>query len=360
MKMKTLTALVVWLTCVFALATMAGANGGFSVTPVFPSNQNPESTGAFNLNVTPGQRQEIAVMVNNPQDEPITVEISLISPGTNRNGIIDYTGPGRLDETIEGASFSDIAHLTVSEDITVPANMSAEIPVIIEIPQDGIEGVMLGAVHVLLGITDEEVEDAGMIVNRFAHVISVRLQEEGASEPPADFALGEVRVDLVNHRAAIVADVRNPQPRFAMGAIAHAQVYPAGSDQPMFTAGNVGVDFAPNSIFPFSMTDEGGYGIPPGSYIARVQIEHDGQNWEFEETFTVAAQAAAVVNAAAVNQQASPYQLRGGFPAWGFAAIGAGVILLIGLTALILRSKSKSRKEIQQLMEQIEQQKKPD
>ena len=348
---KMYVAAVVLLTCAFALAFTAEVKaGGFSVAPVFPSNQRAESTGSFNLDMEPGQFQEVFIQVTNQQDNPIEVEINLITPGTNRNGIIDYTSTGVLDETLIN-SFSDIAFLPVDNIVTIPPNTVAQVPFIIEVPEEGFEGEKLGAVHVLLGITDEELEAAGTIVNRFANVIAVRLNQVGS--PPMssiipDFVLGGVDMELVNHRASIVANIRHPQPRLSMGALVHSQVYAVGGDSPIFSSENISVDFAPHSIFPLTMTDRAGYGIAPGDYIIRIQMEHEGRNWSFEEAFTIEAQHAAAINVASVNQQQNPASQMnnqdsadGEFP-WIPAVIAANVVA-IGAVAFYLIRKSKKK-----------------
>jgi len=355
---------VVFLVSAFALATTAEANvGGFSVTPNFPENQNPDSRGFFDLRVTPGQRQELSVTVNNPNDEPITVTINLVTANTNMNGIINYSSTGNLDETLEH-SFADMAHMQVDNTVTIPPNTRGTVPIFVDIPDTGFDGVILGSIHVLLEISDEERAAAGMIVNRFANAIVVRLQ---ASDhiPAADFELGDVSAQIVANRAAVVAEVRNIQPRLSMGAIAHAQIYPVGSSTPVFSRSNVEVDFAPNTVFPFTMIDEAGFGLHPGNYLARIQIELDGRSWEFEREFEILPAEAAGINETAVNiQQQMPMGAArlGLLPMWIMIAIGGGIVLLIVIIIILITKSRNSKKayaEFQQRMQQLEMRQQP-
>jgi len=325
-----------------ALAFTAKANiGGFSVTPVFPEGQNPQTQGFFDVTVVPGQIQEIGVNVSNPGDEDILVDISLLTSGTNRNGIVDYTAPGIPDETMANP-FSEIASLGIDGDaVLVPAGQSVHVPIFIDIPAEGFDGVILGSIHVLLSITDEERAAGGMIINRFANILVVMLRDRDTVINP-DFMLGDVGARVVNHRASIVAEVRNIQPRLTMGVTAHAQIYPAGGNEPIFARSNVNVDFAPNAIFNFSMMDEMGFGLQPGNYLARILLEHDGTSWDFEREFEILQAEAANVNAAAVNQQQMPTGGAGpgGMAPWMMAAIAGGVLVVAGAgVAFMLKSK---------------------
>ena len=93
---KTITTTFFLLVAAFVLALTASANsGGFSVSPVMPENQNPQSSGYFDLNVSPDQQQELVINVTNTSDVEITVLMNLFPATTNRNGIVDYSSPGR-------------------------------------------------------------------------------------------------------------------------------------------------------------------------------------------------------------------------------------------------------------------------
>ena len=358
----TLTA-IVFLASVLALAFTASANiGGFSVDPIFTENQNPQTRGFFDVRVNPGERQELSINVSNSGDEDITVEISLNTVGTNRNGNIAYTTMGEADETM-AFPFADIASLgIVGNEIMVPAGQTVTVPIYADIPAEGFDGVVLGSIVALLGITEEERAAAGMIVNRFANVVIVRLEGREVTGAP-EFLLGDVAAGIVNHRGSVIAQVRNVRPMSVIGVEAAAQIYPVGSSDPIFARAGVSVDFAPNSIFNFSMVDQAGFGLHPGSYLARVQLEHDGMSWEFEQNFEILPQEAAAINETALNvQQQMPMGGAGGFSPLMMAAIGALAAICIAVAAIAvmkLKTSSKaaknldsSNKDFQQRMEQ--------
>ena len=356
MKTKILLPIItVFLISMFVQASTVWANtGGFALTPIFPENQDPDTQGFFNIMVTAGQQQEISVRIRNFRDEPITVELSLITASTNRNGIIEYSSPGIQDETMAYA-FADIARfLYDSEEIYIPAGQSVDVPIVINIPEEGFDGIILGAVHALLGITDEEIAAAGTIINRFAGVIPVRLQENDIRIAP-DFLLGDVHADVINRRPAVVAEIRNPAPRVTLNVLARVEIIPVGADEPVLTRTNVNVDFAPNSIFHFTITDDMGIGLEAGDYIARVGLEHREMSWSFESQFEILPGEAERLQEAALNIQRQIQSPTGGAASPLQTIIIAGTAVLVILSAIVLAIKSKKVKrtneELQRLKE---------
>jgi len=351
---RTVVAMIILVAVVAIAAVTASAFApGFSVTPVIPENQNPDNTSFFDLNVTAGTTQDLSVTITNPSDADATFEASLLAVGTNRNGVVDYTSPGLIDETIQ-YPFPEIAYFPEGNIITVPAGQSVVFPIHANIPEGGFDGQVLGAIRLLLGITDEERAEAGMIVSRFAYITIVRMHENDTIFVP-DFLLGDVGADTVNHRAAFVAELRNPMPRISLGTTINAQLYQDGQLEPFWTIENISADFAPNSIFELTFMDYEGFGIHPGDYRVRIQLEMDGQLWEFERTFNVAAMQSLAINSAAVNQQQitmseQQVPLAGSAEQMNWTiiaiAIGAALILAIAILIILLSKKSRRRGDV--------------
>jgi len=281
--------IIMLLGCMAALSVTAEASmGGFSVNPIFPESQRPDEFGFFDLWVAAGNQQEIGIAINNYNDEDIHVSITLLTSNTNRNGIIDYTVPGVSDISMRHA-FADIASVPVDE-VTIPARYSGQIPIFIDIPVEGFDGIILGSIRITNELTEEQIAASGLTINRYSHIIVVRLQERDRAIP-IDFQLGDVGVTEVNFRDTIVADIRHPQPRLTIGATVNSQVYSSGSNTPLFERRNIRADFAPYSVFQYSMIDDGEINqaslLPEGRYIARIQVFHEGESWEFEREFQI-------------------------------------------------------------------------
>jgi len=354
-RTRYIVSLAILLSVAFSLGLVLELNAavGVTVSPILPENQVPETKSFFDIWATPGQ-QEIAILVSNNRAEPITMEIDIFSPATGANGSIDYTSSGRHDTSMIHF-FEDIAWLTTDREITVPANGSKIVPIIINIPSEGFDGIIMGSVHALLGITPEEEAEAGMIVNRFAFALPVRLRGNNYTGIEPNFSIGDVDIQSVNYRAAIVADIHNSQPRLLSGALVSAQIYQAGSNTAIFEVSDFNVDFAPNTIFPLTMQDRAGTGVSGGNYTLNVQIEHDGIRQNFQEVFHIEPVNAARVNAIAVNQVQPHLEQTSQRQFSSICMIAAGAVALLAMVALIfvVNSSRARRNEIALLKEQL-------
>jgi len=291
---------------IFGAFRVSALGGGFSVTPIFPENQVHDSLGFFDLLVRPGMRQTIQINITNTSSEEVSVTTTTFTPTTNINGIIDYGSPGTPDETL---SF-DFAEIALPErEVTVLSSGETELLTIdIAIPDEGFDGIILGAIHTINNITDDElakVVAAGSIVNRYTFTIPVRLQISHDEIKP-ELIFGGISTRLINHRAAVVAEVRNPLPRITRDVTASAAVYSQGENRPVFTRDNIEIEFAPHSVFPLAFVDEAGIGLAPGNYTAVIKLEREGNLWEFNEDFEILATEANEINSSALNLQIAP------------------------------------------------------
>jgi len=330
------TTIFISLMLMAALIFITVAAMGFSVTPILPDNQRQNGSSFFDLIVTPGMQQDLIIMVGNTGDEEIVVLVELITASTSRNGQINYTSRGLMDSTLR-FSFEDIVSIPQTH-FTIPARGETAVPVTLTVPNDSFEGAILGSIRVLREATDQEREDAGAIVNQYAHVTAVRLvmRDDAEEIVQPDFALGSITTELVNYRASIIAHIRNIEPVLIKNASATARIFPLGSDQPIFSHTMDSLDFAPNSVFPFSFVDREGFGIEPGNYTAVITINYDNRTWEFDENFVITQEAADEVNDGAVNQNLPPEEDEDSIPIWVFIAIGIGGAILIAVVVLII------------------------
>ena len=292
-----LTFLVLML---LTIITVSANAGGFTVTPNLPENQDEDTRGFFDLIVLAGQKQELSITVANVTSDELQLDFNVITATTASSGVINYGDPGDSDETLV-YSFAEMAELS-HKSIQIPGNTETEVKVTFSVPEDGFIGNILGSIVVVREPTQDEINDAGMIVNRHRQIIAVRLRmNDDVLEP--DFKLGNISSALTNHRASIIAEIRNPVPALFRGVSATALIYREGNDSAIFEVSNPDITFAPNSIFSFSMVDRAGFGIQAGKYLAKIQLEYEGIRWEFEENFEILPDEAGEMNKAAVNQQ---------------------------------------------------------
>jgi len=126
-----------------------------SVTPVFPENQYPYTVAFLDLRVTAGQRQELSVTLDHSGDEDVSVGITF----SNSYGA--------------DIAFTDIASLTIPY-IVIPAGFKIDVPIILSIPAEGFDGVIIGTIYMSERPSVEI--PAGVTVRPFMHGVVVRLQ----------------------------------------------------------------------------------------------------------------------------------------------------------------------------------------
>lgn len=76
----------------------AGGATGFIYEIKKPENQK-QDIGYFDLRMNPDQKQTVQIVLKNPTDQEITVEVSLNGAKTNMNGVIEY-GPTNLKKML--------------------------------------------------------------------------------------------------------------------------------------------------------------------------------------------------------------------------------------------------------------------
>ena len=347
-----LLAIAVFFTITMMLPVEARASMGFSVEPHFPSNQrgNP---GYFDLRLTPGQEQELTLTVTNPTDTEIAVEVEAFTVSTSRGGSIDYSAERTNDHTLRH-SISDL--VTIPEPrVVIPASSTRDIVLHLAAPAESFEGILLGSLRVVREPTEQELEEAGAIVNRFAQAMAIVLSTQDTAIE-SDFLLGDITSQITNARASIVVDVRNPQPKLVKGVAAQARIVELGSNVEIFSDTLDEVDFAPNSIFPLTFVDRAGFGISAGNYRAYVTLEHGGQVWELNKEFEIAPAQAFAVNSEALNQTQQTALGTGGdgMSMITLVIIGGAVLLLMAVAVIIIaRQRKRSNEMLLQMQEKI-------
>jgi len=343
--------IVIFLIVITVLTVKVEASMGFSITPHFPENQH-SSSGFYDLRITPGQEQDIIVTITNPTDIEIAVGVEAFTVSTARSGTVDYSNARINDETLP-YSISEL--ITIPEPrVVIPANSQREVTLRLSAPNESFDGILLGSLRFLREPTESELEAAGAIINRYAHAMAIRLSMND-TELAADFALGEVTSQITNARASIIVDVRNPVARMTRGVKAEARIFELDSNQEIFFYTLDEVDFAPNSVFPFTMVDRAGYGISAGMYRAEITLEYQGQTWKFDQEFEIAPTQAATVNSAArnQNQQAVRGAADNGISPLIWAIIGVGVLAVATAVVLMIRQRRKFDKALQQVLRQM-------
>ena len=346
-KRVTILAILILMTTVLCMPAMAST--GFSVSLVFPENQRQNGSAFFDLLVHPGQEQELVVSITNSSDEDAAMLVDIITASTSYHGEINYTDRnGLMDESLQ-FSLEDLISLPL-EPVNVPAGETVDVPIGLKVPMEPFDGILLGAITVVKEVTQEERDAAGAIVNQFGYVTAVRLtQSENAENIPAEFAPGDITAELTHHRASIVAQIRNTQPKFIRDASASMEIFKQGSRVSIFKDEIQRLEMAPNSIFPYLFVDYDGYGIEAGDYMAVITLSHEGQTWNWEQDFTITPETAEAVNEGAINLVEKSWWDT--ISLWMLIVMGVLVIIVVLITVMMIKTSKANKKANEQLRE---------
>ena len=323
-------AAMVFLTIATPPATADDGNVGYSIESHIPANQIDKRQTYFNLLMEPNQQQELTLTVRNSTDEETDIKVAVNNPVTNRNGVVDYTiEDAETDESLE-VPISEIA--TVEEEIvTVPANGSKNVTVLLDMPEKEFDGVKLGGIYFEKVLDEEEQKEGVQIQNKYAYVVGLMLSEnETVIEP--ELHLKSVEPTLVNYRTAISASIQNSEPVIVKGLAVNATVLNEEGEE-LTKIEKTGLSMAPNTTMDFPIDWENNE-FEPGVYTVQIEAIIGEQTWEWEEKFVVEADVSEELNSEAVEPKEDEQTNVNG----GYSVI---ILVLLGIIFWLLRKNRK-------------------
>lgn len=308
--------------------------GGFSIRAVIPENQVDAKQTYFDLRMKPGDEQDVQVVITNSRTEALSAEVRLNAASTGRNGTIAYTNPNVRDSAMTLA-VTDVA-APLSQNITVPPNGSETVTIRIKMPDEPIDGVLLGGIAVTGNDTgsDTQAVQGVSLKNTITYVTALKLTTDDSEVAP-DFELASVAPQLVNYRTAIVATLRNKAARIVKDMEIKAEVYRKGSDTPLHDLALTNAEMAPLSTgaFVINWQDEA---LRAGTYRLHMTANYNGRLWEWDEEFTIAGEAGDL-NKDAVGLKRND--------AWLYISLGILALILVGVVAFLLGRRKKERED---------------
>ncbi|MCI1986106.1 MAG: DUF916 and DUF3324 domain-containing protein [Lactobacillus sp.] len=323
--MKHLRNFVVMLAMAIGLTGLAPVNaaeepGQFTLTPQLPSNQNPKTSGYFDLLVKPGQTQTLTVQLTNSSDQPGKFQV-WANPGlTSDNGAIDYSQRHRNADAGAPLAFRQIATLP-QHVYTVGANSHVAIPLTLKLPNKQFRGRVLGALNVVQVGKGAATTTSGntVIRNKVGYSLAVVLQQ--SREPVApQLTGGKARPKAVNHWPTIQLTFHNPAATIIPGLTLQTRVTRQQKTYLKHTSSDYQV--APNSSFHLNL-DLNGQPLRPGKYTVETTAS-SGKFFKrhFRSQFTVTRPQADAINRNTVVKASGPNY-------WMIAAIVAVILTLV-------------------------------
>lgn len=269
----------------------------YSISANLPENQREGNATYFDLMVTPGQEQELTVNIFNSSDKEQTFILEANTAITNNNGIIDYTRPDKeqeKDSTLRHA-FSEL--VTHDETITVGPNANKVAVFKLKVPEEPFEGLILGGFHVRQE-APEKVD--GQINNTYSYALGVVLREKEEDVQP-EIKLNGVTPSLNNYRPQVSVNLQNTQPVNIKELTVKADIRKKGQNQVLKSAKKQGISMAPNSNFDYAIPWEN-QALEAGKYeLELTASDQAGNEWSFNETFTITKENAEEVNKSALG-----------------------------------------------------------
>ncbi|GGC76894.1 DUF916 and DUF3324 domain-containing protein [Enterococcus wangshanyuanii] len=261
----------------------AGATG-FTYSISFPDNQIDKELGYYKLKMTPGQEQQLSIMLSNPSAEKVVIDVKLNGAKTNQNGVIEYGESAIKNDPSLKFNFIDLVEGPKSVELAPGETKSLELTV--KMPETEYDGVIAGGIQLMRAGQEATTNSGGSkIINQYAYVIGVLLQENEAVIQP-DLSLNSVKAGQNNYRNAIFINYSNTKAAYLNDMTAEVQITEKGKETVLYERKQTAMRMAPNSFidFPVSMNGER---MIPGDYEADILITSGDKKWAWKQAFKI-------------------------------------------------------------------------
>lgn len=341
MKRKLQLALAVALAIgVSQVGTTAFAdNSALGVDPIFPESQIDPKTGYYDLNVQPGQQQDLQMTLMNGGSKPLRVHISANPASTNDNRVIEY---GKNKIKVDSSLKANVGNMiTAPKNVTIPANSMTTITAKVAVQPEQFNGIAVGGLSFVTDPEKGQQKASGVqIRNRYAYDVAVVLHESNDLVKP-NLHIHQVRAALVNYHTAVLARLQNDKPSFITGMNSHAIVYNAKTHKRILTEDKKDQKVAPNSHFDYTMMFADGQKLAPGKYVADINLTAKEGHWHFKQSFDVSGQKAHAINKQNVTVSH--------FAWWQTLLLLLAFLLLVLLITYLVRRNRKQAAELRRL-----------
>lgn len=321
----------------FSQEVFANGELNFSVRTMTPESQFGDDKGYFDVELQPGETEELTLVVKNVRNIPIDLSITAHTAYTNINGVVEYGGETDQPDPTLKVEMKDLLDVE-DEPIRLEAGEEKRIVTTLTMPQDEVEGLLAGGLQLSEVAQEEEEEDSedkGMqIINSFSYVIGVVASNDRTQTIVPELALLDVFADQINYRNAFSATIQNFLPTFVNELSVEASIRREGSDTILYRASEEMMQMAPNSNFNFPISLNGER-FRSGTYVLNMTARSGEHEWTWEETFDVTADEARRLNQSDVSVKDTNW--------WLISAIVLIVIIISVLAYTTYKNKKKAK-----------------
>lgn len=261
----------------------AAVSPTFTVTPILPANQRQAITGYFDLEVQPGQQEDLQLRIANQTDETQTYTLAANPAYTTNSGMIafDQSRPPldrnaiRLNTLIKGPASATIA-----------AKSSQVVTYHLQAPSAHFIGIISGGFYVLQkGGTATMSSNGGVrFTDQFAIGIPLILRQDLKTPNPPMLELTKASIGTANHYPVVNANIHNPSSNQFGKIFADYTLVRTGENKAVLTGHFAGLAVAPHSRFTQSMPLNGKQ-LQAGSYTLKWTAKSGSYTWNKQVNF---------------------------------------------------------------------------
>lgn len=305
---------------------------GFSVSPVFNSNQLDSSSSIFYVQTKPGEEQTIDVKVQSAQKDPVKVKVRVLDAFTTIDQTIGYQEQSKIPK--EPTMKNPVSNLITSKEMefTVKNFEKKTIPFQIKAPKEQYEGVKIGAIDFL---SDQDKKSGNMQMSGSAQIGVILAPNGEEFNNGKELKMNEVKPKLYKGKRMVTANLQNPDGYTLENLKINAVITEKKSGKKVKEREVTGAAMAPNSNSDFGM-DWGLAQLPTGKFHYKMIVKNDFHEWEFEKDFDISGKQAADINDKSAYKILTPNWVK-------IVALIESVLLVLILISLVMRRKKMEK-----------------
>lgn len=329
-----------FIICLFLLTPLkiacAEESGiGFSIEPVYSSNQIDTKKDFYYLLTKPDTEQIIEVDVISSQKAPIDVGVSIQNGISQSNGQMGYTEEvEQLDKSLKQPISSLFTKDSINKVVTVEKFEKKRIRLKFIPPKERYPGIKVGALVFSEVKRDNQAKGVG---NQYAVRIGVLLSESGdAYNDSKSLKLNSAKATVKNSRKLVLGRLQNPEPKLLDRLNLYGEIKSKENGKVIKTIKANNYTMAPNSHMDIEF-DWGIDDIKSGPYEMVIRADTPNKEWTLKKDFVITSE-----EANKVNEESS---IRIITPLWVKILGGTLGGLTVVITILIISRMIKKEKE---------------
>lgn len=261
------------------------ASVNFRVAPEIPKNQITKNLGYFDLLVTPGSTQALAIRIQNTASGSHRYLVQTNRAGTGQDGNTNYSEHGQTPTKSLAVNIESL--MPKPHTYTVDPHTTRTIKLRLTAPKTAWAGILLGGIDVTQIDYGANKASGAATSTRPAYTIGLQIQatkQLQAYTPQLQF--NGPKIKTTSSGTTVSALIENTAPVLQTGLRVSAKVTAAASNKTVLTKTISSIKMAPNSemAFPLAQTPAN---LKPGKYHLTLKAKNGDQSWHFADEFTV-------------------------------------------------------------------------